>query len=53
VLDLSAGTIVRVPPQVCRSVWNEGPEDAILIMCSTKLADQSEETEQVPDFWPE
>jgi mannose-6-phosphate isomerase-like protein (cupin superfamily) len=53
VLDLPAGTIVRIPPQVARSVWNEGPDDAVVIMCSTTLADPSEEVEQVPDFWPE
>src|SRR5665809_95105 len=29
VLDISAGTVVRVAPQVARSVWNEGPQDAV------------------------
>jgi mannose-6-phosphate isomerase-like protein (cupin superfamily) len=53
VLDVAAGTIVRIPPHVTRSVWNEGPDDAVVIMCSTTLADQSEEVDQIPDFWPE
>jgi hypothetical protein len=53
VLDVPAGTIVRIPPHVTRSVWNEGPDDAIVIMCSTTLADPSEEVEHIPDFWPE
>jgi mannose-6-phosphate isomerase-like protein (cupin superfamily) len=54
VLDLPAGTIVRISPQVVRSVWNEGPDDAVLIMCSTRLdGDLSSEVEQVEGFWPE
>ena len=36
VLDVPAGTVVRIAPQVVRSVWNEGPDDAVLIMCSIK-----------------
>jgi mannose-6-phosphate isomerase-like protein (cupin superfamily) len=51
VIDLPAGTVVRIAPQVCRSVWNEGPEDAVLIMCSVKSDGPDHET--VPDFWPE
>jgi mannose-6-phosphate isomerase-like protein (cupin superfamily) len=53
VVDLPAGTIVRVAPEVSRSVWNEGPDDAVLIVCSTKLDSGDDEIEQVPDFWPE
>jgi len=52
VLDISAGTVVRVAPQVARSVWNEGPEDAVLIMCSMK-GDPQADVEMVEDFWPE
>jgi len=52
VLDISSGTVVRVAPQVARSVWNEGPEDAVLIMCSTK-GDPQADVEMVEDFWPE
>jgi len=33
-------------------VWNEGPDDAVLIMCSVK-GDPMGDVEQVPDFWPE
>jgi mannose-6-phosphate isomerase-like protein (cupin superfamily) len=53
VLDLGPGTVVRVAPQVCRSVWNEGPDDAILIMCSPKAADPRADIEMVEGFWPE
>jgi mannose-6-phosphate isomerase-like protein (cupin superfamily) len=52
VIEVTGGTVVRVAPQVARSVWNEGPEDAVLIVCSTKIADPAGDAEQVPDFWP-
>jgi mannose-6-phosphate isomerase-like protein (cupin superfamily) len=53
VMDVPAGTVVRVGPEVARSVWNEGPDDAVLIMVSKKIDDPAGDTEQVPDFWPE
>jgi mannose-6-phosphate isomerase-like protein (cupin superfamily) len=53
VMDLGEGTIVRIAPQVVRSVWNEGPGDAVLIMCSIRTEDPDEDTETVENFWPE
>jgi mannose-6-phosphate isomerase-like protein (cupin superfamily) len=53
VIDVPEGTFVRVAAPVARSVWNEGPEDAVVIICSTKADDAAGDTEQVPDFWPE
>ena len=53
VLEVSAGSVVRISPQVVRSVWNDGPEDAVLIMCSIKSDDPDGDHETVPDFWPE
>jgi mannose-6-phosphate isomerase-like protein (cupin superfamily) len=53
ILDVPAGTVVRVAPEVARSVWNEGPEDAVLIMVSKKIDDPSGDVEKVDDFWPE
>jgi mannose-6-phosphate isomerase-like protein (cupin superfamily) len=53
VIEVPAGTIVRISPPVWRSVWNEGPEDAVLIMCSTRTDDPVGDTEHIPDFWPE
>jgi mannose-6-phosphate isomerase-like protein (cupin superfamily) len=53
VMDPGEGTLVRVAPHVLRSVWNEGPDDAVLIMCSVRTDDPLEDVEQVPDFWPE
>ena len=51
VIDVPAGCVVRISPSVVRSVWNEGPEDAVLIMCSVKSDGPDHET--VADFWPE
>jgi mannose-6-phosphate isomerase-like protein (cupin superfamily) len=53
VVDLDGGTAVRVAPGVVRSVWNDGPETAEMVICSVKVADRSAEGELVPDFWPE
>jgi mannose-6-phosphate isomerase-like protein (cupin superfamily) len=53
VLEVPAGSVVRIAPHVVRSVWNDGPEDAVLIMCSIKSDDPAGDHETVPDFWPE
>jgi mannose-6-phosphate isomerase-like protein (cupin superfamily) len=53
VIDVEAGSGVRVAPEVARSVWNEGPEDAVLIICSVKTDDPQAEAEIVEDFWPD
>jgi mannose-6-phosphate isomerase-like protein (cupin superfamily) len=52
VFDVPAGTVVRVAPRVARSCWNEGPDDAVLIMCSVKTDDVGADVEKVDDFWP-
>jgi hypothetical protein len=44
---------VRLAPRVARSVWNEGPDDAVLIIVSVKSGDLRDDIESVPDFWPE
>ena len=51
VIDLGRGTAVRVGKDVVRSVWNEGPDDAELIICSTRAAEPDHELEE--NFWPE
>ena len=53
VIDVPAGTVVRIAPAVVRSVWNEGPDDAVLIMVSKKLDDPGADIEKVDGFWPE
>jgi mannose-6-phosphate isomerase-like protein (cupin superfamily) len=53
VMDLGPGTAVRVAPEVVRSVWNEGPEDAHLVIVSTRIENVRDDAEMVEDFWPE
>lgn len=53
IIDAGPGTAVRVAPEVVRSVWNEGPEDAQLVIVSTRIDDVREDGEIVEDFWPE
>jgi mannose-6-phosphate isomerase-like protein (cupin superfamily) len=52
VLEVEGGTAVRVPPQVVRSVWNEGPDDAELLIVSTRIKDVDADAEMIEDFWP-
>ena len=53
VVDVPAGSAVRVPATTWRSVWNDKPEDAELVIVSTKVAGDEAEAELLPDFWPE
>jgi mannose-6-phosphate isomerase-like protein (cupin superfamily) len=53
IVDCGPGTAVRVAPEVVRSVWNEGPEDAHLVIVSTKIENVRDDAETVEDFWPE
>ena len=51
-VELDGGTAVRVAPGVARSVWNDGPETAELVICSVRVDDPHSEVDIVPDFWP-
>jgi mannose-6-phosphate isomerase-like protein (cupin superfamily) len=53
VTELGAGSAVRVAPEVVRSVWNEGPADAELMICSVRVDDPRADAELVDDFWTE
>jgi mannose-6-phosphate isomerase-like protein (cupin superfamily) len=53
VIDVPARSAVRIAPSVVRSVWNEGPEDAELIITSVRIDDAYGDTVMVEDFWPE
>lgn len=53
VIEVSKGTAVRVAPEVVRSVWNDEPEDAELVIVSKRIADPENDSGSVPDFWPE
>jgi mannose-6-phosphate isomerase-like protein (cupin superfamily) len=52
VIDVPAGTAVRIAPGTARSVWNERPEEAQLIIVSTRSEDPRADVELVEDFWP-
>lgn len=51
VIEAARGTAIRVAPEVFRSVWNDEPEDAELVIVSTRLEDS--QPEYKADFWPE
>jgi mannose-6-phosphate isomerase-like protein (cupin superfamily) len=55
VVEVGARQAVRVPPQTWRGVWNDEPDDAELIIVSTRLSDDpAADTERsAEDFWPE
>jgi uncharacterized cupin superfamily protein len=52
IVDVTGPAIVRVPPHVARSFWNDRAEDAHLLIASTKIADPDDAV-LVEDFWPE
>ena len=52
VVELGPLTAVRVAPQTARSVWNAGPEEALLVIASTRSEDPKADAELVEDFWP-
>jgi mannose-6-phosphate isomerase-like protein (cupin superfamily) len=52
IIDVPAGGAVRVGPGTARSVWNEGPEDAELVICSVRIEDPRGDAEIVEGFWP-
>jgi mannose-6-phosphate isomerase-like protein (cupin superfamily) len=53
IVDVGAHTAVRVSPEVVRGVWNEGPDDAELVIVSPRAEDIRAETETVDGFWPD
>ena len=53
IVEVGPHTAVRVAPDVFRSVHNDGPEEAELVICSPRANDPEAETETTPDFWPE
>ena len=54
IVELAAGTVIRVAPETWRSVWNDEPEDAELIIVSKIVpGGSSDDAEHIADFWPE
>jgi mannose-6-phosphate isomerase-like protein (cupin superfamily) len=52
IVDVGPQTAIRVAPDVVRGVWNEGPEDAEVVIVSTRVEDPRAEAEMVDEFWP-
>jgi quercetin dioxygenase-like cupin family protein len=52
VIEAGKGTAVRVAPHVVRSVWNDEPEDAELVIVSKRVDDPQGDVDYRPDFWP-
>jgi mannose-6-phosphate isomerase-like protein (cupin superfamily) len=52
IVDVDGGSAVRVAPEVARSVWNEGPDDAQLLIFSVRMDNARDDAEMVEDFWP-
>jgi mannose-6-phosphate isomerase-like protein (cupin superfamily) len=52
VVEVGPLTAVRVPANTVRSIWNSGPEDAELLIASTRIEDLRGDVETVEDFWP-
>ena len=53
VVEIESPTAICVPPHVARSFWNDEPEDAHLVIVSTKIDDPEGDSERVENFWPE
>lgn len=49
VIDVEPGTAIRVGSEVVRSIWNDGPGDAELVIFSRAAEDPAI---KVDDFWP-
>ena len=52
VVEVGPHTAVRVAADTYRSVHNDGPDEAEIVICSVKAGDMEAETETTPDFWP-
>ena len=53
VVEVGPHTAVRVAAETYRSVHNDGPEEAELVICSIRTDDPEAELDTTPDFWPE
>ncbi len=51
-VEAGKGTVLRVAPEVVRSVWNDEEEDAELVIVSRRIEDPRADGELVEDFWP-
>ena len=52
VIELGPGHAVRIAPPCVRSVHNDGPDDAEILLVSMRIDDLRGDVDRVPDFWP-
>ena len=52
IVEVVKGQAVRVPAHVTRGVWNEEPEDAEIVIVSTRIAEPGTDGEIIEGFWP-
>ena len=54
IVELGPGTTIRVAPETWRSVWNDEPDDAELIIVSKVVPGGSrDDAEHLENFWPD
>jgi len=54
IVELERGSAIRIPPHVWRGIWNDEPEDAEIVLVSTRMfPDGMGDTETIENFWPE
>src|SRR5438445_11590434 len=53
VVEVGPHTAIRVSSEVFRSVHNDGPDDAELIICAKRARGDENEGEKLDDFWPD
>ena len=51
IVEVEGGTAVRVAPEVARSIWNDEPQDAHLVIVSRRDV-PPDEAQIVENFWP-
>ncbi len=52
-IEAGPGTAIRCKPECVRGVWNEGPDDAEVVIASPKVDDPRADAEMHEGFWPE
>ena len=53
IIELEKHDAIRIPPETWRGIWNDEPEDAEIVIVSTRLAEPGVDAEYQEDFWPE
>jgi uncharacterized cupin superfamily protein len=52
VVTVPAGAAIRIAPGVTQGTWNEGPEDAEVLLISNRM-EPDDVVDKVQGFWPE